>query len=266
MRTRIITAVVLCAVLIGALVQPDPAYFGAVLGLLVLGAAWEWSSFLQWSGTGARLGYVLLVLGGCMATRKYLWAPDHFEWLLRCAVLWWLVALVWVWRAPTRIGRWPAALAGLCVLVPAVTTLLRIAGEWPNGVREVLLIAGISSAMDTGGYFAGRAFGRRKLAPRVSPGKTWEGFVGGLLLVFALSLLATLWLPFARWPFVGLAMLSGGFSVIGDLAESLFKRANGLKDSGHLLPGHGGVLDRIDSIAAAAPVMCLSLIWLGAGA
>jgi phosphatidate cytidylyltransferase len=154
----------------------------------------------------------------------------------------------------------------LCVLVPSVTTLLRVASDWPQGLRAVLLIVGVAAAMDTGGFFAGRAFGRHRLAPRVSPGKTWEGLYGGLVLVFVLALLLTRWLPYARWPFVALALVSGGFSVVGDLTESLLKRANGLKDSGRMLPGHGGMLDRIDSITAAAPVMTLCLIWLGAGA
>jgi phosphatidate cytidylyltransferase len=266
MRTRILTAVVLSAVLFGALLQPDPAYFGAVLGVMLLGAAWEWSGFLQLPGSAARAGYVLLVLAGCAATRMFLWEPERFLRLLQFTLLWWALALVWVLRAPTQVGRWPAAVAGLCVLVPSVMTLLRVASDWPQGLRSVLLVAGVPAAMDIGGYFAGRAFGRRKLAPRVSPGKTWEGLYGGLLLVFVLALLLTHWLPYARWHFVALALVSGAFSVVGDLTESLLKRANGLKDSGRLLPGHGGMLDRIDSVTAAAPVMTLSLIWLGAGA
>lgn len=266
MRTRILTALVLCAVLIGALLQPEPAYFGAVLGVMLLGAAWEWSGFLHLRGHGARAGYVVLVLAGCAATRAFLWEPDRFLRLLQFTLLWWVVALIWVLRAPATVGRWPAAVAGLCVLVPSVSALLRVASDWPQGLRAVVLIAGVAAAMDTGGYFAGRTFGRHKLAPRVSPGKTWEGLYGGLLLVFLLALLATHWLPYARWPFVALALVSGIFSVVGDLTESLLKRANGMKDSGRLLPGHGGMLDRIDSVTAAARVMTLCLIWLGAGA
>jgi phosphatidate cytidylyltransferase len=258
MRTRILTALVLCAVIVGALLQPDPQFFGAVLGVMLLGAAWEWSGFLHLSGPASRLA--------CAATRVFLWAPEQFLRLLQFALLWWIVALLWVVRAPARIGRLPAAIAGLCVMVPAVTALMRVAGDWQQGLRTVLLIVGVAVAMDTGGYFGGRAFGRHKLAPRVSPGKTWEGLYGGLVLVFAGALLMSYWLPYARWPFVALALVGGVFSVVGDLTESLLKRANGLKDSGRMLPGHGGMLDRIDSITAAAPVMTLALIWLGAGA
>lgn len=266
MRTRILTALVLCVVVVGALLQPDPAYFGAVLGVMLLGAAWEWTGFLHLPGPASRLAYVVLVLAACVATRVFLWAPDQFLRVLQGAVLFWMVALVWVLRAPSRVGRLAAAVAGLCVMVPAVTTLLRVASDWQQGLRAVLLIVGVAALMDTGGYFGGRAFGRHKLAPRVSPGKTWEGFFGGLALVFVIALAVSYWLPYARWPFVALTVVSGVFSVVGDLTESLLKRANGLKDSGRMLPGHGGMLDRIDSITAAAPVMALSLIWLGAGA
>jgi phosphatidate cytidylyltransferase len=265
-RTRILTAVVLCAVILGALLQPEPVYFGALLGLMLLGAAWEWSGFLPGAGAGRRLGYVLLVLAACLATRAYLWTPERYLWLLRVAVAWWVVALICVLRAPPRVGAWPAAVAGLLTLVPAVTTLLRIVSDWQRGLSSVLLIVGIAVLMDTGGFVAGRAFGRRKLAPRVSPGKTWEGLYGGFALLFVVALVCSYWLPYARWPFIALVIVAGGFSVVGDLTESVFKRANGLKDSGRLLPGHGGMLDRIDSISAAAPVMTLSLIWLGAGA
>jgi len=267
MRTRILTALVLCLVIaVVLLLLSDPVYYGILLGLILVAAAWEWSGFLKLPVPAARLSYVLLVLAGCAVTRVYFWAPDQFLRVLQGALLWWIFALIWVVRAPAQVGRWLAALAGLFTLVPSIMTLLRVITDWPQGVRAVLLIVGVAVAMDTGGYFAGRAFGRHRLAPRVSPGKTWEGLAGGLLLLFLLALLLTLWLPYARWPFVTLALVSGGFSVVGDLTESLLKRANGLKDSGRLLPGHGGVLDRLDSITAAAPITTLCLIWLGAGA
>ena len=265
MRTRLITATLLCALLFGALLQPDPVYFAALLGVRLLGAAWEWSGFLRLPAA-ARVAYVVLVLAGCMATRLYLWEPNRFLRLLQFTTLFWIAAFLWLLRAPLRVARWPAAVAGLWVLVPSTMALLRVAGEWTEGVRAVPLILGVAAAMDTGGFVGGRAFGRHKLAPRISPGKTWEGLYGGLVVVFVLAWLLSLWLPYARWPFVGLALVSGCFAVVGDLTESLLKRANGLKDSGRMLPGHGGMLDRIDSITAAAPVMTLSLIWLGAGA
>ena len=265
MRARLITATFLCALLFGSLLQPDPVYFAALLGLMLLGAAWEWSGFLRLPGNGARVAYVVLVLAGCMATWLYLWEPASFVHLLQLTTLFWVAAFLWLLRAPLRVGRWAAALAGLWVLVPSTMALLRVASEWTQGIRAVPLIVGVAVAMDTGGFVGGRAFGRHKLAPRISPGKTWEGLYGGVVVVFAMTWLLSYWLPYARWPFVGLAVVCGGFAVVGDLTESLLKRANGLKDSGRMLPGHGGMLDRIDSITAAAPVMTLCLIWLGAG-
>jgi phosphatidate cytidylyltransferase len=113
---------------------------------------------------------------------------------------------------------------------------------------------------DSGAYFAGRALGKRKLAPRVSPGKTWAGFWGGLIACAALALCVAWWRPpSALLIWLALAVVVAAYSVVGDLTESLGKRFAGLKDSGTLIPGHGGVLDRFDSLLAAAPVLALGL-------
>jgi phosphatidate cytidylyltransferase len=265
MRQRLLTAIVLCGVLLLALRADSPWVFGALLGLLVLVGAWEWSALCGARQLPARLGYVLLVVGAIAWCRWYLWEPQRFAALMLYAVLWWLLALFWIMQAPARVQAWSAALAGLLALAPTWVALLRIATVWPHGMRWTLFVLGIAVAMDTGGYFGGRAFGRLKLAPRVSPGKTWEGVLGGMLLVLLLALLAQGWLPAHPAAFVALCLSAAGFSVVGDLTESLLKRAAGLKDSGRLFPGHGGVLDRIDSMTAAVPVMALGLIWLGAG-
>jgi phosphatidate cytidylyltransferase len=123
--------------------------------------------------------------------------------------------------------------------------------DWPEGLRWVLAALFLVWTADTGAYFAGRWLGRRKLAPLVSPGKTWEGAAGGLLLVGLLAAWAAPLLTMPRLPFAALCLVVGCFSIVGDLIESLFKRHAGLKDSGRLLPGHGGMLDRIDSLLAA---------------
>ena len=117
---------------------------------------------------------------------------------------------------------------------------------------------------DTGAYFAGRAFGRHKLAPRVSPGKTWEGVAGGAVLALLVAWVGTIWLePVGGYAaFLVLVLLTVMISILGDLMESLFKRVADLKDSGGLLPGHGGVMDRIDSMTAAGPFFVLGLLWL----
>jgi phosphatidate cytidylyltransferase len=152
------------------------------------------------------------------------------------------------------------------VLVPAFIALARVqvaARGFARGPEMVLWMLLLVFAADIGAYFAGRSLGRHKLAPRVSPGKTWEGAIGGLLAVGLVALAGTvrLGLPVAAGVAFGCAV--GIFSVIGDLTESMFKRAAGLKDSGSLLPGHGGILDRIDSVTAAAPLYALGLLAAG---
>jgi len=126
-------------------------------------------------------------------------------------------------------------------------------------------VLALAFAADIGAFFAGRSFGRVKLAPRVSPGKTWEGVFGGLLLALAVGWAASALSGVPALRLLPLALVGAGFSVVGDLTESLFKRASGLKDSGTLIPGHGGVLDRIDSTLAASPVLATGLLWLGVG-
>lgn len=151
---------------------------------------------------------------------------------------------------------------GALTLVPAGVAVLTI-HSYANGQWLVLALLLLVAAADTGAYFSGKAFGKRKLAPNVSPGKSWEGVIGGLLLVSAIALIYGLF-DGDPW-FIGLviALPAAAVSVLGDLLESMLKRHRGVKDSGSILPGHGGVLDRIDGITAAAPVFALALIATG---
>jgi phosphatidate cytidylyltransferase len=171
---------------------------------------------------------------------------------------------LWLAVAPGSHSPVIILLCGVPVLVPTFVALSRVQVStrgFARGPEMVLWMLLLVFAADIGAYFAGRSLGRRKLAPRVSPGKTWEGAVGGLVAVALVALVGTLHFPVAGGVAFGCAV--GIFSVIGDLTESMFKRAAGLKDSGTLLPGHGGILDRIDSVTAAAPLYALGL--LGAG-
>ena len=143
---------------------------------------------------------------------------------------------------------------------------MRIDSRWSRGAEWTLFILALTFAADTGAFFAGRYFGRLRLAPRVSPNKTWEGVIGGMLMALCLAVLGAVWFGVPALSFLPLCLAASAFSVIGDLTESLLKRHVHLKDSGRLFPGHGGVLDRIDSVTAATPVMALGLIWLGVGA
>jgi phosphatidate cytidylyltransferase len=182
------------------------------------------------------------------------------------ACTWWVIAFVWLTLAPGRHRPAVALLCGIPVLVPAFIALARVQISergFARGPEMVLWMLLLVFAADIGAYFAGRSLGRHKMAPRVSPGKTWEGALGGLASVALVALVGTLHFGLPSLGGVAFGCAIGIFSVIGDLTESMFKRAAGLKDSGGLLPGHGGILDRIDSVTAAAPLYALGL--LGAG-
>ena len=266
MIRRLLTAAVLVALLLGALGAPNPWLFAGLLGLLLVAGAWEWPGLARLPQPGVRAAYVLAVAALAWWARTRWWDPAHFERLLYVVLAFWVLMLAWLLLAPRRGARALVLLAGIGALVPAWLSLARVAGTWPRGAGWTLLILALPVAMDTGGYFAGRAFGRHKLAPDVSPGKTWEGVFGGMALVALLAWATAGWAGAALRLYLPLCLGVAAFSVVGDLTESMFKRAAGLKDSGSLFPGHGGALDRVDSITAAAPLMTLGLIWLGAGA
>jgi phosphatidate cytidylyltransferase len=265
LRSRVLTALALALVLVVAILYSPADITAAILGLILVIGAWEWSAFLA-VGLPWRVLYVLLlVLAGIAGLY---WSLDHerFAWAMAIACGWWLLALCWIVGAPQRGGRAAAAVAGALALLPTWLALVHIDGLWRNGAQWTLYILALSFAADTGAFFAGRRFGRVPLAPRVSPNKTWEGVMGGMLLVLAAALCGAAWFQLPPLSFVPLCLGAGAFSVIGDLTESLLKRHVQIKDSGRLFPGHGGMLDRIDSVTAATPVMALGLIWLGVGA
>jgi phosphatidate cytidylyltransferase len=151
-------------------------------------------------------------------------------------------------------------LSGALVLVPLYLALGILYNTAPELLLFALLIVWVA---DTGAYFAGKTMGRVKLAPDISPGKTWEGVIGGLIAVVLLTLLRTTWAETDLAIFIPFCLAVACLSIVGDLTVSMFKRSAGVKDSGSLFPGHGGVLDRIDSVAAAAPLCALGLGWVG---
>jgi len=264
LRSRILTALALAALLIAAILYSPTVVTGAVFGLILLIGAWEWSAFLGVAMIG-RLIYIVALagLGGFMW--RYSMPAQHFELVMELALCWWVIALAWIAMAPERGGPVAAAIAGALALLPTWLALVRIDAHWDNGAQWTLFILALAFAADTGAFFAGRQFGRRHLAPRVSPNKTWEGVIGGMLLALGLGVGAAIWFGVPKVGFVSLSLAAAGFSVVGDLSESLLKRHVRLKDSGKLFPGHGGMLDRIDSVTAATPVMALGLMWLGVG-
>ena len=265
LKTRVATALVLLGVLLVVLFALPPVAGRAFFGAAILFGAWEWSRFVGLERPLARLGYVLAT--AVLGWLSWDGTGDLAHWLglMTVAAAWWGVAFVWLCLRPEAVSRRGAALAGLLVLVPtwvAIARLLQVGGAI-SGAALLMCMLLLVWAADVGAYFAGRQFGRVPLAPAISPKKTWEGVLGGVLLALCIALLEARWLGFAVVPFAGLALVVVSVSIIGDLTESMFKRASGLKDSSHLLPGHGGVLDRIDSITAAAPFYVLGLSWFG---
>jgi phosphatidate cytidylyltransferase len=173
-----------------------------------------------------------------------------------------VLARAWILLAPRRRSRWLAALPGRLALEPMWVAMAQLL-SWGPLAREWLIFGlAIAWGADVGAYAAGRRFGRLRLAPAVSPNKTWEGTLGGALVVLALAWLGASWFAIPLPVLLPLCAAVFCASVIGDLTESLFKRQAGLKDSGRLLPGHGGVLDRVDSVTAALPVLVLGLMLL----
>jgi len=263
LRTRIITAAVLAALLFAVVLWLPQIATVIVLTLIVLTGAWEWSAFLRARMTAWRLLYVIAVAALLALGWQFTASPLGRALLLSAAVLWWIIAALWVVFAPRRAARWSAALAGLFALVPAWVALMRLRLDLPRGTQWMLFVLILVWVADIGAFFVGRRFGRMRLAPEVSPGKTWEGVLGGIAASAIVAVAGSEWFGISWLEFVPLCLAAVAFSVVGDLTESLLKRFAGVKDSGSLFPGHGGVMDRIDSVTGAAPVLLFGLLALG---
>jgi phosphatidate cytidylyltransferase len=234
-----------------------------LIALVLLIAAWEWGGFLKVKSVTLRAAYAGLIASLMAGVFWFIPNRESLTPLLWLGFGWWGIAFAWVLRYPVSIRRDVGAICGILVLLPTWAGVLVLLYSSERGPIYVLFIMSIIASADIGAYFIGRFFGRTRLAPAVSPGKTWEGFAGGLAGAVAAAALGAVWLglPPLVWAAVGLGVAA--ISVVGDLAVSMFKRNADLKDSGGLFPGHGGVLDRIDSMTAATPVFVLAALWLG---
>ncbi|OZA30795.1 MAG: phosphatidate cytidylyltransferase [Hydrogenophilales bacterium 17-61-9] len=258
---RVLTALVMLGVFVSAVVWA-PAWLWAVLMAGVAGlAAYEWARLSDFPPPSARVYAALLALAALVL--PYVLAESWPAFQTGLVVLamgfWLLLAPLWLlgrWRAQQA---WLRALVGVVLLLPTWAALLYLHSRGPGVLLGVMAIVWIA---DTAAYFAGRHFGRRKLAPAISPGKTWEGVAGawGALALYAGAL--SLWVAL---PLLSLLLMVSGLlylSVLGDLFESWVKRVSGMKDSGAMLPGHGGVLDRIDALLSTLPIAAGMLMWL----
>ena len=273
LATRVATASILVAAVLGALFVLPPGGWGIVALLIVAGGAHEWAKL---AGLGRRGSFALVgaTLAGCAAL---LWIALDGGWtnaivvpLCGAATLFWLFvgapSVLLGWRPASAIAL---GFAGWIVLLGAFVAVAALQARSPWIALAAMALVWVA---DTAAYFAGRRFGRRKLAPDISPGKTREGAYGGIAAVVLYSLLV-LWLARRTGmaaafggagivPWIGFAVALAALSIVGDLYESLLKRRAGVKDSGTLLPGHGGILDRTDALLAAMPPAALALTLL----
>ena len=266
LKHRVIAALVLIPLVVLSVLYLPTAQFAVLLAVVVLLGAWEWVRLVPLASPAARIGFVAAT-GATLMLAWLLRRLDGFpQWLLLAAVIWWFCAAVWLARPQWGKGQ-PALKVAVSVLtlLPAWFALVLLHLQSPELVLYVLVVVWIA---DSGAYFAGRAWGSHRLAPAVSPGKTWEGVAGAMAggALFAAGAGYFLGLTdMGLVQFVILGLVTIAVSIVGDLSISLLKRQQGIKDSGHIIPGHGGVLDRIDSLTAAAPVFAAGYEWLNLG-
>ena len=262
---RVLTAAVLVPSVLALVFYGSNNHVSLGFGLIVVGCGWEWSGLTVW-GMGARCAYTasLAVLLYCARTVWVIAEP-----LVLIGVIWWCLTIILIVGYQLRPHNWRwltnpvvLVLVGWLILVPAWAALVGLHESPGMGVGMLATLFLLIWGADSGAYFAGRRFGTRKLASNVSPGKTWEGIGGAMLVGLIVGLAGGWWLGLDVGPmllFMILCVITVAISIVGDLTESLFKRQAGVKDSGTLLPGHGGLLDRVDSLTAAAPVFLFGM-------
>jgi phosphatidate cytidylyltransferase len=264
---RIITALILLTGVVAGVTLLNAGALSMILGLLAAAAGWEWCRLQKprTSLTHDLLFVVLIAICVPVASRYH----GVLAWILLISVVWWLWCL-WhiILKSDLHSGKFwnPNALKGILTIVPASVAIAGMVDSSNSGRWSILACLLIIWVTDTGAYVVGSSFGKRLLAPTISPGKTLEGLVGGLIVAITCGILLyqiiddLMAISFIGW--VLLVTVTSIFASIGDLTESAFKRRAGVKDSGRILPGHGGMLDRIDSATAAIPVFVGSLVYV----
>ncbi|MGK2960345.1 MAG: phosphatidate cytidylyltransferase [Candidatus Malihini olakiniferum] len=276
LKYRLIAALILIPLVIAALFMLPPGGFALVTLAVCMLAAWEWGQFAGLGSSAQRLS-LAFICGALLALIAFLLPKYHYSvyllpirislWL---SLVWWCSALLLVLSYPGSAWLWRSSkvlrlLFGVLTIIPFFLGIVALRQHHYNsnpffGAWWLLYVMLLVWSADSGAYMFGKLFGKHKLAPKVSPGKTWEGLIGGLATSAVISLLfsdcAPLWV--APYMLVICSVIAVLAAVLGDLTESMLKREAGIKDSSYLIPGHGGVLDRIDSLTTAIPVFaCL---------
>ena len=271
LKQRLLSALVMVPLVIVIVLYVDQRTFALLVALALLVAAWEWTGLVPLRSRRARVLYLAATAAVTAVAWHFARSEGFVNALLWVALLWWVFVLFWVsrpmlGRGDSPVVRGAKALLGIGLLVSTWLALVVLHGRPDQGPHWVLYVMFLVWFADSGAYFAGKAFGQRKLAPEVSPGKTWEGVYGALAASALFAFGYAWWLGLRAGTFTGfilVCLVTVLFSIIGDLLESLLKRQRGVKDSGTLIPGHGGVLDRTDSLLAAAPVFLFGMRWVG---
>jgi len=293
LKQRILTALVIIPLIFAVIYWIHPVYFPWAVGILVSIAAWEWTGLSAFKHGLSRLLYIVglwilfLLIGeipvnfNCSVPAPGCIFVDQIAVVGGIGAAWWLFAVVWLLRyqrhtKEIRIVRFPFALIGVVILIPFWFSLFILyleqtyqfvlSDQYGLPRPQILLfLISIIALADTSAYFVGKKWGKRKLASRISPGKTWEGLIGAFIIVglFTPLLAAVMNIDkFPLWKLAILVFITIIAALLGDLFESLVKRLAGVKDSGKILPGHGGILDRIDSYTAAVPIFMMGYFLL----
>ena len=282
LKYRLISAFVLIPIVIAALFLLPPVGFAIVTLVVCMLAAWDWGQFSGFTSRTQRV-WLAVLCGFILAVMLFTlpeYNPEIHQPLvagsLWISLAWWVAALLLVLFYPGSAALWRHSkvlrlIFGLLTIIPFFWGMVALRA-WHydenhySGAIWLLYVMILVWGADSGAYMFGKLFGKHKLAPKVSPGKTWQGFIGGLFTAAIISWGYGVWANLEVAPSILLvcSIFAALASVLGDLTESMFKREAGIKDSGHLIPGHGGILDRIDSLTAAVPVFaCLLLLVFG---
>lgn len=272
LKHRVITAAILVPlVLWGIFSLPTYPAFALVIAIFVILGLLEWTRLIHLTDSNARLSYIIVVLSLCLSSLFIMQSGVMFALLLLASIGWWIWQIAQLAAydgeaSSTQSSFLTNLWSGAFLLVPTFAALVCLHQSEGNGPQLVLTLLVLIWSADTGAYFVGKKYGKNKLAPLISPGKTREGAKGALVVTAVVAFIAALLLGLSFWQlifFLILSQLVVIFSIGGDLLESVYKRRAGVKDSGQLLPGHGGVLDRIDSLMAASALFTLGVWMLG---